>query len=908
MQFGQPAHQRQPDPQAALGAVDVAAHLGEHVEHGGKRLGRDANPGVAHRHQRLPRLGPGRHRDAPAGRGVLGRVVEQVAEHLDDAGGVGVEFNRLLRQMHLEVMAAGLDQGDGGLERHRHQRRQRHRLFFKFDLAARDAGDVEQVVHQVDQVAELAVHHADQAVQGGRLGRGDAQQVEAGADRRQRIAQFVRQGGEEFGLAVVRFRQVGGDAPQFVLGALLLGDVARDGGQANDVAGVVAHRETLEVDRRHGAGDEVGEAQLALPARRRAGQGRQHHFLDEAAAFGREKVDQGVVGNGGVGRHAGQLAPGRIEEHADRVGGGDADEVGRLLGHRGQAADAFLGKAALGLVAEVQGDAAVRRRAAVDLEPAPEAIVIRFELDVRALLRAAAQAKLQRAAGQRGEHLPERRAGQAFARHAEQRFGSRVGVADAPVAVDRDKPFADALEDVVGAVFGRHPFARLVALADRQRGGIGEQRQGFMFVRVFVRVLVPGFVDAGGARLAPVPAEHAKHRARRRQDRYRAAAAQAVRQRQVAKDRRDRIVPGGGDVVDADHFAAGGRRQAWPVGLQAIDRVHEPGRQRRPGGVAQARFRALAVGQHDRRQRGAARIFLGGAGQHVEHVAERGVADGQLERAALALRQQGAEGARGDVDAVHQHARHRAVYTAQRDVDEVDEALLERTAAGAPAQQHALVVAFDRLAAGVDCVDQFAEALAVEFRQGVTQGPADQFALPHQLQVALVDELETMLRSAHDAHERRRALENVGQPLAFGFDVGALAVQVDEHRDPGAQHHGIERAGDEVDCAERIRLLDRKLGGGGIFGGGEEYDRQRVRTRKAAHQGCRLEAVHRRHSDALQHHREAVVQQRAQRLFAGADRHQVLAEPGQHALQLRQVGRLIVHQQDLYALFIHVLS
>ena len=95
----QPLHQRQPDAQAALRAVERAIDLREEVEHLGQHLRGNADAGVAHAEHRLlpfPRRG---NPDRAALRRVLGGVVEQVGEHLRQPGLVGVDAQRLARDM-----------------------------------------------------------------------------------------------------------------------------------------------------------------------------------------------------------------------------------------------------------------------------------------------------------------------------------------------------------------------------------------------------------------------------------------------------------------------------------------------------------------------------------------------------------------------------------------------------------------------------------------------------------------------------------------------------------------------------------------------------------------------------------------------------------------------------------------
>jgi hypothetical protein len=73
----------------------------------------------------------------------------------------------------------------------------------QFQLAAAHARHVEQVVHQPHHVRELAVHHVARARRHRRQFAHPAQDLQPRADRRQRIAQLVRERGDEFVLAPV---------------------------------------------------------------------------------------------------------------------------------------------------------------------------------------------------------------------------------------------------------------------------------------------------------------------------------------------------------------------------------------------------------------------------------------------------------------------------------------------------------------------------------------------------------------------------------------------------------------------------------------------------------------------------------------------------------------------------------
>ena len=227
MHLDQAPHQRQADAEPALRAVDGAADLAEHLEHAGQCIAGDPDPGVADHHHGLFSFTPHRQPDAAARRRVLGGVVEQVGHHLGNAGRVGVHQQRLVRHIHLQRMLAGLDQRQAGLDRAGQDGAQVGALALEFELAAADAGDVEQVVDQVHHVADLALHHFPDLAHRRRIVAAQAHHRQAVADRRQRITQLVRQGGQELGLAAVGLGQVVGQPAQFLFRALARRDVGK---------------------------------------------------------------------------------------------------------------------------------------------------------------------------------------------------------------------------------------------------------------------------------------------------------------------------------------------------------------------------------------------------------------------------------------------------------------------------------------------------------------------------------------------------------------------------------------------------------------------------------------------------------------------------------------------------------
>ena len=100
VQLDDAAHQREADAEAAARAIERALALREEVEDPRQQLGRDADAGVRARGARRSpvRARSSRHGEPPAGR-VLDRVVEQVGDHLLEPRRVGVDQQRVGRQL-----------------------------------------------------------------------------------------------------------------------------------------------------------------------------------------------------------------------------------------------------------------------------------------------------------------------------------------------------------------------------------------------------------------------------------------------------------------------------------------------------------------------------------------------------------------------------------------------------------------------------------------------------------------------------------------------------------------------------------------------------------------------------------------------------------------------------------------
>ena len=97
----------------------------------------------------------------------------------------------------------------------------RHRLHLELDLVRVDPGDVDEIVHETREVGHLTVDPrmgpADRAVERRLLGQPPPQHLQAGHDRRQRIAELMAQHGDELVLVPIGLGQPIPLAPEDLL-------------------------------------------------------------------------------------------------------------------------------------------------------------------------------------------------------------------------------------------------------------------------------------------------------------------------------------------------------------------------------------------------------------------------------------------------------------------------------------------------------------------------------------------------------------------------------------------------------------------------------------------------------------------------------------------------------------------
>ena len=176
----------------------------------------------------------------PGRAGVLGRVGEQVGDHLRQPHQVGLTQTGSSGSMHLQPVAARVERRLGGLHRRAAPRsRGRSRSRPQLDLPAHDARHVEQVVHQPHQMAAAAAPSCARACSAppgsasGIFSRCSALRIGASG-----LRSSWRQHRQELVLLPVGLAELLDALAQLALQPLALGDVAHDAGEVAPLADV----------------------------------------------------------------------------------------------------------------------------------------------------------------------------------------------------------------------------------------------------------------------------------------------------------------------------------------------------------------------------------------------------------------------------------------------------------------------------------------------------------------------------------------------------------------------------------------------------------------------------------------------------------------------------------------------
>ena len=207
MDFDQSLHQRQPNAQAALGAVQRPLCLREEIEDAREEVGSDADARIPHTHHGFIAFLLDAQPDATAFVGVLGGVVEQVHHHLFDAGRVGVQPDRFRRLRHVSSCLRCSIRGRTDSTARSTTLLTSTVLLVKPDPAGGDAGDFQQVIDQMRQLSHLTLNDGPRLLLDRVLASLlQTKEMHGIHDGSQRVAEFVRQHRQELVLAAVEVR------------------------------------------------------------------------------------------------------------------------------------------------------------------------------------------------------------------------------------------------------------------------------------------------------------------------------------------------------------------------------------------------------------------------------------------------------------------------------------------------------------------------------------------------------------------------------------------------------------------------------------------------------------------------------------------------------------------------------
>ncbi|MDQ4146490.1 MAG: hypothetical protein M3120_02170 [Pseudomonadota bacterium] len=138
----------------------------------------------------------GGHGDARAAPAVPGAVIEHrtgSALRIIDSNG----------QLDRQRLPRRVDDWTADLHGYIDYRHQLHRVSAEFELAFRDAGNIQQVIDQPHYLHQLMLPHRIRALDRAKVAAALTHELQTAAQRRPRIPQFVREHGQELVLTAV---------------------------------------------------------------------------------------------------------------------------------------------------------------------------------------------------------------------------------------------------------------------------------------------------------------------------------------------------------------------------------------------------------------------------------------------------------------------------------------------------------------------------------------------------------------------------------------------------------------------------------------------------------------------------------------------------------------------------------
>ncbi len=131
---------------------------------------------------------------------------------------------------------------------------------------------------------------------------------------------------------------------------------------------------------------------------------------------------------------------------------------------------------------------------------------------------------------------------------------------------------------------------------------------------------------------------------------------------------------------------------------------------------------------------------------------------------------------------------------------------------------------------------------------------------------------------------------------AISLQLLLRTIELDEDRHLCPENAGHDWGEDEIDGTQVIAAAHVCLS---LVERGHEDDRSQLRSRTLTDQLRGLEAIHDRHPDVEQHHREFLTQEPAKRIGSRSRLHDVFVQRLEDRPQREALGRVIVHDQDV---------
>src|ERR1700686_1825780 len=189
--------QRQTYAEAGLAVSVELRRLRKQIEHLRQHPGFNANAIVAYPYLYILADRSGSQFDATTGVGILDGVAQYIADNLRQARQVAIDKQWLRIHVDDQLMALVRHHRFHGLDRARDDGRQLNPLAMDSNLATSDARHIEQIVHQFRQMSELPLNDLACPNELHRRQLRIAHQLHGIVDRRQWIAQLVRQHRQE---------------------------------------------------------------------------------------------------------------------------------------------------------------------------------------------------------------------------------------------------------------------------------------------------------------------------------------------------------------------------------------------------------------------------------------------------------------------------------------------------------------------------------------------------------------------------------------------------------------------------------------------------------------------------------------------------------------------------------------